>query len=232
MAKLKQKSWGYLQWKANFEGSSRNSLKLLPGQLIAVTGPSGSGKTTLLDRFCGLLAEEHSQWIVECDEKLSDLSGHAGAQQLHELIAYAPQDAVLLEVSLLDNLLLGQEQSEEVIKTWLHRLDLGQLLQRKIDMEAPMNLAQNPFSGGEIQRLGLIRAWIRNLPVEVLDEPTAYLDAAAAEHVRNVIRERVQKRLVLVSTHDQELIRQADQVIRLEPGDGLEVFRHASTPPD
>ena len=79
-----------------------------------------------------------------------------------------------------------------------------------------MHLAQDPFSGGEIHRLGLLRAWLRDLPVEVLDEPTAFLDARAAEQVRSLIRERVSERLVLVSTHDPELIRQADQVIRLE----------------
>ena len=230
--KLKQFSWGHLKWQANFEGLSKKTLILETGRLVAVTGPSGSGKTTLLDCFCGLLAEEQSQWVVECDEQLSHLSGRAGARQLHELIAYAPQDAVLLEASLRDNLLLGQEQSEEAIKTWLHRLGLNHLLQRGIGLEAQMHLAQDPLSGGEIQRLALIRAWMRNLPVEVLDEPTAFLDAVAAKHVRDVIQERVNKRLVLISTHDQELIRQADQVVRLEPGDGFAVFRRASAPPN
>ena len=57
-----------------------------------------------------------------------------------------------------------------------------------------------PFSGGEIHRLGLLRAWLRDKPVEVLDEPTAFLDAAAAERVRTVIHERAQERLVLVSS--------------------------------
>ena len=94
-----------------------------------------------------------------------------------------------------------------------------------------MHLAQDPFSGGEIHRLGLLRAWLRDLPVEVLDEPTAFLDHTAAEQVRSVIRQRVHERLVLVSTHDPELIRQADQVIRLEPANGAAVFRHATTTP-
>ena len=84
----------------------------------------------------------------------------------------------------------------------------------------------------EIHRLGLLRAWLRDLRVDVLDEPTAFLDATAADQVRSVIRERVGERLVLVSTHDPELINQADQVIRLEPQAGAVVFRHASTPPD
>ncbi|MEB3307025.1 MAG: ATP-binding cassette domain-containing protein [Cyanobacteriota bacterium] len=218
---LGQKPWSLLQWQAAPSAdSAERSLTLLPGHLVAITGPSGSGKTTTLDRVCGLLAEDQSQWVVECDAQRWQLCGPAGARQLHQLIAYAPQDAVLLEASLRDNLLLGREQSEEAVETWLQRLGLGHLLLREGGLDAPMHLAQDPFSGGEIHRLGLLRAWLRDRPVEVLDEPTAFLDSTAAEQVRNVIRERVRERLVLVSTHDPELIHQADQVIQLEPADG------------
>jgi ABC-type transport system involved in cytochrome bd biosynthesis fused ATPase/permease subunit len=234
LAELKQKPWNLLEWQtatAPQTDSVERSLKLQAARLVVITGPSGSGKTTLLDRFCGLLAEEQSQWVVECDEKCCQLSGPAGARQLHQLIAYAPQDAVLLEASLRDNLLLGRKESDGSIKTWLYRLGLGHLLQREGGLDNPMHLAQDPFSGGEIHRLGLLRAWLRDLPVEVLDEPTAFLDATAADQVRSVIKERVRERLVLVSTHDPELIRQADQVIRIEPANGAAVFRHATTTP-
>ena len=127
-----------------------------------------------------------------------------------------PQFAVLVEASLRDNLLLGRKQLEGSIETWLQRMNLGHLLKREGGLNTPLHLAQDPFSGGEIHRLGLLRAWLRDLPVEVLDEPTAFLDARAAEQVRSVIRERVSERLVLVSTHDPELINQADEVIDLE----------------
>ena len=227
LASLQQSPWSVVHWQAD---ASAHELTLKTGCLVAITGPSGSGKTTLLDRVCGLLAEEQSQWTVKSDQQRWQLSGPAGARQLHQLIAYAPQDAVLLEASLRDNLLLGREQSEEAIETWLGRLGLSHLLLREGGLDAPMHLAQDPFSGGEIHRLGLLRAWLRGLPVEVLDEPTAFLDATAAEQVRSVIQERVRERLVLVSTHDPELIRQADQVIRLEPANGAAVFRHATTP--
>ena len=227
-AELQQSPWSVLHWEAD---AGESALTLKTGCLVAITGPSGSGKTTLLDRVCGLRAEDQSQWVVECEEKLWQLSGPSGARQLRQLIAYAPQDAVLLEASLRDNLLLGTEQSEEAFDTWLQRLGLSHLLLREGGLNAPMHLAQDPFSGGEIHRLGLIRAWLRDRRVEVLDEPTAFLDATAAQQVRDVIRERVSERLVLVSTHDPELIRQADQVIWLEPANGAAVFRHATTAP-
>ena len=213
------------EWKIDFTQSP-----FIDNGLFAITGPTGAGKTTLLDRACGLLAEEHSQWEVSCDQQRWCFSGAAGARQLHQLIAYAPQNAVLLEASLRDNLLLGREHSEDTIKTWLQRLGLNDLLLRKEGLDTPMHLAQDPFSGGEIQRLGLLRAWLRQRPVEVLDEPTAFLDSTAAAQVRGVIKERVRERLVLVSTHDPELIRQADQVIELKPSGGAEAFRYAELP--
>jgi ABC-type transport system involved in cytochrome bd biosynthesis fused ATPase/permease subunit len=228
LAALQQLPWSVVHWEAE---AGEHALTLKTGCLVAITGPSGSGKTTLLDRVCGLRAEDQSQWVVACHEQRWQLSGPAGARQLHQLIAYAPQDAVLLEASLRDNLLLGRERSEEAIETWLGRLGLSHLLLREGGLDVPMHLAQDPFSGGEIHRLGLLRAWLRDLPVEVLDEPTAFLDAMAAQQVRSVIQERVRERLVLVSTHDPELIRQADLVIRLEPANGAAVFRHATTPP-
>jgi len=136
---------------------------------------------------------------------------------MHQLIAYAPQNAVLFEASLRENLLLGAECPQQTIEAWLQRLGLAHLLERPDGLDAPLALAQDPFSGGEIHRLGLLRAWLRDKPFEVLDEPTAFLDAKAAEQVRSVIRERAQQRLMLISSHDPDLLAQADQVIKVEP---------------
>ena len=202
--------WSQLRWHAS---SDENALHLNANGLVAITGPSGSGKTTLLDRICGLLHEEDSHWDVSCNAERWRLSGLAGARQMHQLIAYAPQNAVLFEASLRDNLLLGAACPEDAIETWLQRLGLTHLLQRPGGLNAALALAQDPFSGGEIHRLGLIRAWLRDKPVEVLDEPTAFLDAGAAEQVRAVIRERARQRLMLISSHDPELLDQADRVI-------------------
>ncbi len=62
-------------------------------------------------------------------------------------------------------------------------------------------------------------------PVEVLDEPTAFLDAESAQRVRAILAERARKRLVLVSTHDPELIKQAGKVLRLQVSDRQQAER-------
>ena len=214
---LSASPWTRLRWQTDTpeETTPMGSVSLRPGQLIAITGPSGCGKTSCLDRFCGLLDEPNSRWTIGLGEGRFELSGLSGAQQLHQLMAYAPQNAVLFEASLRDNLLLGGQSDDTSLRLWLERLGLGHLLDRDGGLDTPMALAQDPFSGGEIHRLGLLRAWLREKPVEVLDEPTAFLDASAAAQVRRVIHERAQERLILVSSHDPDLLAQADHVITL-----------------
>ena len=226
LTRLIRQRWSEMRWSRRDDGSrSLEALSLRAKGLVVITGPSGSGKTTLLDRICGLLLEEDSHWELSSHGEAWQLSGLAGARQIHQLIAYAPQNAVLFEASLRDNLLLGAEQPQQIIEVWLQRLGLTHLLERPGGLDAPLALAQDPFSGGEIHRLGLLRAWLRDQPLEVLDEPTAFLDATIAEKVRAVIQERAQQRLMLISSHDPELLALADQVIVVEPTPALPVAK-------
>ena len=213
--KLAGTSWKALRWSSIDPENEGHTVQLSTGRLVAVVGPSGCGKTTLLDRICGFLDEEASDWTVETATEQQQFSGVEGAKLLRQHIAYAPQDAVLFEASLRHNLCFDQSVTTPVLEAWLERLGLAHLLQRNEGLDKPLVLSMDPFSGGEIHRLGLLRAWLRDQPVEVLDEPTAFLDEQAAHVVRSIIEERMQHKLVLVSTHDPELMRLADQIIHL-----------------
>nr|WP_286194766.1 ATP-binding cassette domain-containing protein [Synechococcus sp. CCY 0621] len=203
-----------------WQGPGQPAVDLRRGALVVLVGPSGSGKSTLLDRVAGLLAEEDSQWQLQVAGSRApiELTGSAGAAAWRTLVAYAPQGAVLFEGSLADNLLLGRlperEERDELLAPWLQRLGLEALLGRPEGLHGPLNLAVDCFSGGEIHRLGLLRAWLLDQPVELLDEPTAFLDAQAAATVRQLVLERSRERLVLVASHDPELVAQAAAVIR------------------
>ena len=223
-----------LHWRASGsaadQGFATPELDLRPGSLLAVVGPSGSGKTTLLDRFCGWLADEQSQWQIHLHAGGPPLAlaGAEGARQLRQLLAYAPQDAVLFEATLRHNMLLGRSPSSASVEPWLERVGLAHLLQRTGGIDDPLPLALDQFSGGEIHRLGLVRAWLRDRPVEVFDEPTAFLDAESAQRVRAILKERSRERLVLVSTYDPALIQLAERVITLKTSDhkGAELQYH------
>ncbi|MFM7511903.1 MAG: ATP-binding cassette domain-containing protein [Cyanobium sp.] len=227
-------AWGSLRWRSIGPAATHcfatPELELRRGSLLAVVGPSGSGKTTLLDRFCGWLADEQSQWQIHrpAGGPPLELAGAEGARQLRQLLAYAPQDAVLFEATLRHNLLLGRRPSSAPVEPWLERVGLAHLLQRPGGIDDPLPLALDQFSGGEIHRLGLVRAWLRDRPVEVFDEPTAFLDAESAQRVRAILKERSRERLVLISTHDPALIALAERVITLQSSDrkGAELQHH------
>jgi ABC-type transport system involved in cytochrome bd biosynthesis fused ATPase/permease subunit len=213
-------AWQALHWSISSPpaaGLQPRELTLHAGGLVVVAGPSSSGKTTLLDRLSGLLDEHGSHWQLQpaSGGEPLQLSGAAGARQLRQLLAYAPQQAVLFEASLRHNLLLDQALPTAELMAWLERLGLAGLGQRPGGLDAPLPLALDHYSGGEIHRLGLLRAWLRDRPIEVLDEPTAFLDPAAAARVRAILLERCRHRLVLVSSHDPELIALAAQRVQL-----------------
>jgi ABC-type transport system involved in cytochrome bd biosynthesis fused ATPase/permease subunit len=134
--------WDELHWSSGADtATGLTSLDLNANGLVAITGPSGSGKTTLIDRVCGLLNEEDSHWQLNGAGNTWRLSGLAGARQMHQLIAYAPQNAVLFEASLRENLLLGADHHQDAIDTWLQRLGLAHLLERPGGLDAPLALA-------------------------------------------------------------------------------------------
>ena len=228
-----------VQWQQfGVDGGQFSTLNLQPGQLTVVVGPSGSGKTTLLDGFAGLLGEERSQWLLQPGSavtRASTLCGRQGVQHWRRFVGYAPQESVLFEGSLRENLLLGQGvhnlNRDHEIETWLECLDLAHLISGPSSFERCLNLALDCFSGGEIHRLGLIRTWLLNRPVEILDEPTAFLDARSASLVRRVVLERSKERLVVVASHDPALLAMASRVIHLSPG-GLSSSARLASPPD
>lgn len=104
-----------------------------------------------------------------------------------------------------------------------------ELLDRPGGLDAELQLSLDCFSGGELRRLGLLRAWLLDQPIEVLDEPTSSLDSVAAGRVRRILQERARQRTVLVATHDQGLIAGCDAVIDLTPGAPLELVEQERT---
>jgi len=186
-----------------------HDLELKGLTLSGIVGASGSGKTTWLDSFSGLLVGAGSRWQLKGKDGQPQLWTAETVDAWRSLVAYAPQDTLLFEGTLRDNLLLGQNRPNggggAEIEDWLRRLGLEDLLNRPEGLDSDLQLSLDCFSGGEIRRLGLIRAWLMDRPIEVLDEPTANLDEHSAQRVRTILRERAKERTILVSCHDLKL---------------------------
>jgi len=216
-----QKTLTSIFWKnklilKNFKG---NFLYFKRGQIIAITGPSGAGKTKLLDSICGLTSSTHSFWELKSLKNKISIDSNNSSVLLENYIGYCPQKTVLFEGNLISNLLMKNDKeiqnSSEIVKDWINKLSLSKILKNKKSLNTQLNLSVDCFSGGEIQRLGLIRTWLRDKPIELLDEPTSMLDKKLRELVKNIIIERSKNKITFIVTHDESLINSATFVIKI-----------------
>jgi len=198
-------------------------LTVAAGELVAVTGPSGAGKSSLLDVLRG--ARPPDQGTVEvAGTDLADLA-------LHDRVAaigWVPQHPRALGQDVAASARLGSPGATDAdVDDALHALAL--LDHRADDPEA--------LSGGERRRLAVARGLVRagvGCPFLLLDEPTAQLDAVAAERVRRAIRAIADQGTgVVVATHDPALLATADRTVILEPASGpsaLDPMAHRGPP--
>ena len=191
------------------------SFALPQGQCVALLGPSGAGKSTianLLQRF----------WDYQEGHIL--LGGHDVCnyrqEDVRRLISVVTQDTHLFHTTIRQNLLLArstaseEEMIEAARQAQIH--DFIEALPRGYDTDiGEQGLC---LSGGERQRLAIARALLKNAPILILDEPTANLDAATAQEVRQALRALIQRRTTLLITHHLADTEIADRVVMLENG--------------
>ena len=191
------------------------SFELHAGDTCAIVGPSGSGKTTLLG-LCAGLDQPSSGSVQLAGREIGHLNEDERALVRNESVGFVFQNFQLIPtLTALENVLVplelrGENASEKEAAELLARVGLGGRLDHY-----PMQL-----SGGEQQRVALARAFMNRPRILFCDEPTGNLDGdtahAMAELIFGLNRERGTT-LVLV-THDLELAKQTQRVIRLRSG--------------
>ncbi|REK74956.1 ABC transporter ATP-binding protein [Paenibacillus paeoniae] len=193
------------------------------GHKTAIVGPSGSGKSTLLKLLLGLYPPDGG--II----RYGSTPLHEGNwKDWRELAAYLPQDSVILDASVADNIRIGKlDASDEEIRqaamlanahTFIEELPGG--------YEHRLGEGGGRLSGGQKQRLALARAYIRNPRVLLLDEPTSALDAANEAAMQEALRTIARGRTVIVVAHRLSTIRDADCILYVEDGQCVESGTH------
>ncbi|HBL22503.1 MAG TPA: ABC transporter ATP-binding protein [Deltaproteobacteria bacterium] len=206
------------------------SLTLLPGTVTALVGHNGSGKTTLVKLLCRLYDPESGR--VRLDG--ADYKDYRPAD-LRRLFGVVPQDASRFYLTVAENIGLSALGSapdparveraarQAGAEAFIHRLPqgydsvLGKLFEKGEDL-----------SVGEWQKIALARAFYRDAPIIVLDEPTSAMDAEAEAEVFDAFKELIAGRTALLISHRFSTVRGADVIHVLDAGKVVESGDHAA----
>ena len=202
----------------------RLDLELEPGETVALVGPSGAGKSTVASLLLRL-ADPTEGRMTAGGVDLTRCSPEA----LRRQVAWVPQRPALLRGTVTDNIRLADPAANERdvrAAAALAGAD-GFVRQLPDGYDTAVGGGGRPLSAGQTQRIALARAFLRDAPFVVLDEPTANLDAESAEIVSAAIDHLRSQRTVLLICHPAGLAARADRVVRLEGGRVVEPLAEA-----
>ncbi|MCE1273228.1 MAG: thiol reductant ABC exporter subunit CydD [Chlorobiales bacterium] len=203
-----------------FPGSARPAidgvtLTIRPGTKTAITGPSGSGKSTLLNLLLRFI-EPGSGSISLGSTSVADYSLESWYRQ----ISWVPQHPFLFNASIRENLLMAKPgASDTEIENALSQaglLDMVLSLPARLDTIIGEQGAR--LSGGEAQRLALARAFLKNAPILLMDEPTSHTDPILESLLRKAMEKLLEARTTIMIAHRLESIRNADTIVVLDQG--------------
>lgn len=193
------------------------------GKITALTGNSGSGKSTISKLVQHLYAPDQGRITINaCDTR------YYSRESIRSLMGVVPQQITFLSGSLLENLAPDEPEPDLVRLTFLLR-ELGMLpLVESLPEGLATELTDNGgnFSGGERQRLALVRALYRNPRMLIMDEATSSLDQESEIHInRLLLALKEQERTILLITHKTHMTSIADHIYVMEKGQATKVNR-------
>ena len=191
------------------------SFQAAPGSLTALVGESGSGKSTLAKLLVHYYDVTGGSIRIG-GQRLTDMS----VESLNQQISYVSQEQFLFNISLLENIRLGKpEASDEEVMAAAQKAQCGEFLSRLPEgIHTMAGDGGKQLSGGERQRISLARAILKDAPIVVLDEATAFMDPENEEKMNEAIGEVIQGKTVVVIAHRLYSITGADQICVLDQG--------------
>lgn len=192
------------------------NLEIPAGTSLAIVGPSGAGKTTLVDAILGVLHPDSGLVEISGVEPLEASRNWSGA------IAYVPQDVIIVEGTILENVALGyliNHESREHVWEALEQAQLSKFVELlPLGLDTQVGEKGASMSGGQRQRLGIARAMFTKPKLLVLDEATSSLDGVTESELSSAIKELAGNVTVVMIAHRLSTVRHADLVVYLERG--------------
>ena len=208
----------YNQGKSNeMRALEETTVEIYPHEYVIIFGPSGCGKSTLLYSISGLQSATYGAVYVGGKE----LGKMTQAEQVYfhqSSIGMVFQAFYLISsLTILDNVVLPKVFRGEDPKT---RKEVGQTLLRRFGIAAQGNKFPNELSGGQKQRVAIARSLVNDPEIILADEPVGNLDSESAENVLAILKDlnEVDKKTIIMVTHNPEHLAYADRVIFMKDG--------------
>ncbi|MDD1791727.1 ABC transporter ATP-binding protein/permease [Enterovibrio sp. ZSDZ42] len=180
------------------------------GRAHLINGGNGAGKSTLLTILSGELKPQAG--IIKLDS--IHLSGISNRSQS---ISMVPQKIHIISDSIRNNVTFGMDVDQDKIQKALNQVGLSKWIDRlNQGIDHVIKDAHSELSGGQIQKLGLARAILRDTPILLMDEPTNNLDSEAVKMLIEIVRAQKQSKIVVIVSHDDRLFDAVDRIVYLE----------------
>ena len=188
---------------------------LIRGGMYAIIGDNGSGKSTLINLMLGLFIDKYTGNVFYNNKPIEEIDM---LNVRRKLVGVTEQEPMLLEESLRFNITLDDDAtlSEKEFSELSSILNLDSLLITLPDgLDTVVHEGSTNLSGGEKQKISILRALMKHPKLLVLDEPTSALDRISQEKLISYLQKTSADRITLISTHDKDLIRICTDVIHL-----------------
>ncbi len=202
------------------------SFHVNPGETIALVGPSGEGKTTILRLILGLLKpEKGSMTLSTVDGKEITIS-----ESTRRFCSYVPQENNVFSGTVADNLrIVRPDATEDELITVLKAADAWDFITRlPSGINTEISEKGINFSEGQIQRISIARALLKNAPVLVMDEATSALDSKTERTVLANIMQSYPNRTCVITTHRPSMLQYCDRVYEINEDGSLVEIKNKS----
>ncbi len=200
------------------------SLKVKPGEVIALVGPSGSGKSTLMQLLIGFIRPVSGSILVDGND-MNDID----LRSYRRFISVVSQESILFDGTIRENITYG---ARNITETDIERaIDSANLCEFVSELPEGLNTATKEnggrLSGGQKQRMAIARALLRDPRVLLLDEATSALDVESELMIQEALDRLIKGRTTFIVAHRLSTIRNADRIVVLTRGRIAEIGSHA-----
>ncbi len=199
------------------------NLSVAPGEVVALVGGSGAGKSTVA-QLLPRLYDPHAGKILIDSHDIREWT----LASLRAQMSMVLQEAILFTGTVAENIAYGVEKAtrEEIIAAAM-QANAHEFIERLPNgYDTLLGERASNLSGGQRQRLAIARAFIRNTPILILDEPTTGLDAESTDLVLLALRTLMKGKATVIISHDLNLIRHADKIVAIKQGEVIQQGNH------